>query len=167
MLTKGDTKEIIKRFKNGEVGVLPTDTIYGLHCLASESSAIDRIYELKQKPRSEKFIRLISSIDDIPFKLTEFEIEFAKKYWPGPVTLIFKGESFRLPHNDFLIGILEKTGPLVSTSANIHKDQSALSAKDAYETFGNDVDFYVDDGILENSASKIFMIEDDQFKKLR
>ncbi len=109
-LTVFDTTKITDLFLNKKLGVLSTDTIYGLHCISGEASLIDMLYQVKQRPDKMPFITLIPnevSLESYGVVLTNFLREQIKLFWPGPNTLIFKlvdgsTMSFRLPKNDFL-----------------------------------------------------------------
>lgn len=170
-----ETENIIKVLNDNQIGVMPTDTIYGIHCKALNNDLIDRIYEIKQRPEKMPFITVINSPEDLTLfdiQIGEFEKEQIEKFWPGPNTLIFKtreGEtrSFRIPRNDFLISILNETGPLISTSANLHGQPSAKNIQEAQEYFGDEIDFYVDGGELNNPASSVYNLTSGEIIKLR
>lgn len=163
-------EQIAREILNKKIAVLPTDTIYGLHCLALEQSLINRIYELKQRPEKMPLITLISDISDLDnlgISLNNFEKDQTSKYWPGPNTLIINERSFRLPNNEFLNKLLQFTGPLVSTSANLHGQPNAKNVQEAQNYFGDGVDLYVDNGELNNPPSSIYKIEKDFVTKIR
>jgi L-threonylcarbamoyladenylate synthase len=162
--------------KKGEVGIIPTDTIYGISCLSSLKEKVESIYEIKGREFSKPFIILISDIDDlIKFNIspTDNETNIIKKYWPGPVSIILdvpqnelaylhRGNNslaFRLPNDSGLLSILEKTGPLVSTSANISNNPPIKNSGEAKIHFDNKLDFMLDIGLLpERNPSRIVEI---------
>jgi L-threonylcarbamoyladenylate synthase len=79
--------------KNGALIAFPTETVYGLGADASNEKAVARIYEVKGRPQDHPLILHIASSDDISYWATdvsEYAIALAKRYWPGPTTLIFK-----------------------------------------------------------------------------
>lgn len=176
--------EIIATLKKGGVVVLPTDTIYGLHCIAKEHEAVNKIYEIKKRGKDMPFILLIGNIKDLDefgVEITEDITKQINNLWPGPNTLILETHSdkyqhinagkntigFRLPDNDLLINIINEVGPLVSTSANITSMQTPNNVEDIINIFKDKVDLYIDGGILNNNPSRIFRIEDDSLLKLR
>lgn len=174
LLENNQIDEITALIKKGKVGVLPTDTIYGLHALSSNQGAIERIYDLKKRSTVKPFINLISKIthlEKMGISLTSVEKEIAQKYWPGPVSLIFertgKTIAFRMPKSEMLKNVIDKTGPIVSTSANISGQESASTLQETIDYFGNGVDFYVEGGTLSNRASKVILISDDMEKTIR
>ncbi len=173
---KKEKEKIIDFLKSGGVCVLPTDTVYGLHCLASNKKGIEKIHLLKKEEKDKPLINLISDKKDVSgfgIKVGESEKIIIDKYWPGPNTIIFgKNDgstvSFRVPADKFLIEIIKRTGPLVSTSANIHGYPPAKNVDEAIEYFGDEIDLYVDGGNLGNPPSSIYKIEDDGgFTKIR
>ena len=108
----------------GGVAVLPTDTIYGFSGLVPDTS--DRIRSLKGRGDDKPFLMLIgdpdwiNSYSDLPFPGA------LRRFWPGPLTIVFPGRSpgekhaFRLPDHPFLSEVLALTGrPLYSTSVNL------------------------------------------------
>lgn len=175
LLKKEDTNQIIELLLWEKICILPTDTIYGLHCLANKPNLISKIYDIKDRPTDMPMIRLISDPSDLEIfdiQTTEFEKEQINNLWPGPNTLIFNNNlhqsiSFRVPKNDFLLKILRKTGPLISTSANKHKSDVVKDIESCIKVFGNQVDFYVDGGLLNNSPSKIYKFENGEMVRIR
>jgi L-threonylcarbamoyladenylate synthase len=96
--------KLTEALKKGAVGVLPTDTLYGLVGSAFSEEAVEKIYKLKERDSKKPLIILIGSVQD----LKKFEIktskkteEILKKIWPGKVSVIFPVKS-KPPHQ--LIG---------------------------------------------------------------
>ena len=159
-----NTKNAIKILKKDGVGVMPTDTLYGLVGSAFSKKAIKRIYKIKGRDGNKKLIHLISSVKD----LEKFGITVDAKtknilshFWPGKVSIIIQGESFRLPNKKSLIEILKKTGPLVAPSANPQGLMPAKNIQEAKEYFGDNVDFYVSGGTLKGKPSTLIKISKD------
>ncbi len=174
-LNPSQTEEISNLLLSGKIGILPTDTIYGIHCKAHDPELIKRIYEIKDRPGDLPLITVISKIEDLEsfgLEIGEFEKQQMKNFWPGPNTLIFKTpnsktRAFRLPKNDFIQSIMQTTGPLISTSANLHGMPSSTTIHQAMEYFGDKIDFYVNAGELNNPASSIYDITNGEVRKLR
>ena len=85
MLLNLKYKKIIEILKKDGVGVLPTDTLYGLIGSAFSKKAINRIYKIKKRNKSKKFIILISNISDLKKFNVNINKEQAKilaKFWP-------------------------------------------------------------------------------------
>lgn len=149
----------------GKVAVLPTDTIYGLSCLASHHKAIARIYRLKKRLPDRPFIILVSSIAMARryVYLSSDQATQLTKLWTNskrPTTLIFKGRNklalntdslaLRLPKSDLLIKIIRKIGqPIVSTSLNISTQATINNLSDLVKVWPDkrlQPDLVVDDG---------------------
>ena len=137
---------LIQILKAGGIGVLPTDTLYGLVGRAEDKQAVTRIKKLKQRSAGKPFIILISSLKDLAkfkLKLTKEDQEILRKIWPGAVSVAFTSQlSFRLPKNKFLLELIKETGPLVAPSANPEGLPPANTITEAKKYFGNKVDFY-------------------------
>lgn len=177
-------KIAIEKLLNNGIGILPTDTLYGLVGRALSRESFDRIFELKKRNFQSPFIILISSLDDL--KLFEIKIDkdtenILHKYWPGKISVILpcnsekfsylhmgtKTLAFRMPDKKDLLEFLKQTGPLLAPSANHPGEKSALTIEEARNYFGNNVDFYVDKGKLESSPSTLIKIENGKIVVLR
>ncbi len=137
----------MKILKDTKVWVMPTDTIVGIHARAFDKEAIDRIYKLKGRRKSKKMIVLISSLDQLKkfgIMLSKRQKGFLQKIWPGPVSVIIENQAFRMPADTELLKLISKTGPLVSSSANISGKEHAKSVKEAKKIFGDKVDLYIE-----------------------
>ncbi|MBS0236260.1 MAG: threonylcarbamoyl-AMP synthase [Proteobacteria bacterium] len=85
----------------GEVIVTPTDTIYGLSCDASNIAAINKVYALKERSHDKVMPIFVSSLEEA-MKIAYFPegaVMLAKKFWPGPLTLVLKGRTEALLGN--------------------------------------------------------------------
>lgn len=157
------TLEIAEILKSGGVGVLPTDTMYGIVGSALNKKAVAKIYSLRKRNLKKPLIVLISGYSDLlklGIKLKLSEGKLLKKIWPAPVSVILpcqkeslkylhrgtKALAVRMPKNKFLISILSQTGPLVAPSANLEGQPPAKTIKEAKKYFGDRVDFYFDAG---------------------
>ncbi len=125
--------EIAELFRDGKIVLLPTDTIYGLHAVATDAAAVARIAELKGRDDAKPFIVLAASIDQLTEIGIEADVDLLRglnTIWPAPLTAILplrqpipasRGASslaVRIPALDWLRELITRTGPLVSTSAN-------------------------------------------------
>ncbi len=155
-------KKVIKILKAGGVGVLPTDTLYGLVGSANSKEAVDRIYKIKKRDKKKKLIILISAMAEIEkfdIKINKKQFEILNKIWPGKVSVIINNLAFRIPANKKLIEILKKTGPLVAPSANPEGLKPAENIKQVKGYFKDAVDFYFSGGILKSEPSTLIKIE--------
>ncbi|MEK7585601.1 MAG: L-threonylcarbamoyladenylate synthase [Patescibacteria group bacterium] len=138
--------EVIKILKNGGVGIMPTDTIYGLVGQALNKSVVKRICEIKQRPKIKSFIVLISTISDLKkfeIKPDKATLEILHQVWPGPTSVALTAKfAFRLPLQAKLRALIKQTGPLIATSVNPNGLPPAKNIKEARGYFGDRVDFY-------------------------
>lgn len=123
----------------GQVLVLPTDTIYGLSCLADLKRPIKKIFQLKKRNTKNPLLILVSDVKmaNRYVAISPTQARLMRKAWAKnqpPTTVILKnlnklpreltrgsdGLAIRLPKSKFLIKIIEKVDcPLVSTSLNL------------------------------------------------
>ena len=146
---------------DGAVGVLPTDTVYGLVAKASRKSAIDKLY--RTKPRHLQPGTIIGSKTDdlrqLGFSATD--LQRCEKYWPNPISVVLSAEHVevylkkrrdalpvRIPQAPVLNELLQKTGALMTTSANAPGQPTATNIQAAMSYFGDTIDYYVDAGDL-------------------
>lgn len=161
-----------------KIGVIPTDTIYGIVTSALDPDLVEKIYKLKKRNTDKPFIILISSISDLEkfdIKLTEIQKEFLEKNWPNPLSVLLPSAgdkwkylhrgsnclAFRLPKDEELIELLEEFGPLVAPSANIEGEKPAETIDQAKEYFGNFVNFYIDRGTIKGEPSTLISLNED------
>lgn len=178
------TQEIAVQLKNGGVGVLPTDTLYGLVGQAVNQASVERIYRLKQRQPDKPFIILIADYSDVEtfqIKLGDTLKRRLDRYWPGPTSIILpcpgdklaylhRGThslAFRWPAKKPLQEALKLTGPLVAPSANPEGQIPAKTVQEAKDYFGEEVDFYADGGTLASRASKLIRFDGDNEVVLR
>lgn len=171
-------------FISGKIGVLPTDTIYGIHASATNFDAVEKIYTVKTRDKDKPFIILVNSIEGVSnfgVKLNPQICSILETRWPGPTTIVLpctadgleylhRGHftlGFRHPNNQFLNKLLEISGPLVSTSANISGYAPVDNIKTAKDILGDKVDFYVDSGKLVSAPSEVYKYENNVLIKLR
>lgn len=174
----------IQILNSGGIGIIPTDTLYGILGRADKPETTEKIYRLKERTPSKPFIILISQIEDLEkfdIKVSEKDEEIINKYWPGKVSIIFRVDNpkfnyltreteslaFRLPAKVNLQEILKHTGPLVAPSANPEGEKPAENIEEANLYFGNRVDFYIDEGDLKGEPSTLISIKDGVINVLR
>lgn len=167
--------------KDGAVGVLPTDTLYGLVCRAADETAVRRLYALKKREHKPGTI-IAANIDQlVELGLKPRYLKAAGQFWPGAVSVIIPVDqdlnylhqglqslAVRLPQYDQLNTLLVQTGPLLTTSVNEPGEPAAANLAQAMDCFGNKVDFYVDGGDLSgHKPSTLIRVVDDAIEVLR
>ena len=175
------TDQIIKFLKAGEVGVMPTDTIYGIVGSALDPDVVENIYRLRRKTLDKPLIILISDLNDLNhfnILLTEKQRNFLKKNWPNPLSVVLscpdekffylhrgkKSLAFRMPKDETLLEILKKVGPLVAPSTNFEGEKPSETIAEAKKYFGDKVSFYCLGGKLISKPSTIIQLLEDGTK---
>lgn len=173
-----EIKQIIQLLKSGRIGVLPTDTIYGIVGSALNPQTVEEIYRLRKRTPDKPMIILISSIEDVKrfgIKLTKKQKDFLEKIWPNPISVVlpctnekFKylhrttfSLAFRIPKHDMLLTILKRVGPLVAPSANFEAELPAENIDQAKKYFGDKISFYLDGGKIKSQPSTILKLNQD------
>ena len=179
--TKSQKNKNIEILRKGGIGVMPTDTIYGVVGQALNKKTVERIYAVRKRTPSKPMIILISSFDDLKLFNIKIELERLNKFWPGKVSIILpcpdekfyylhRGSNslaFRLPNNENLQKLISQTGPLVAPSANLEGLPPATTIKEAKKYFGDKVDFCLDGGKIEGSPSKLIKLGNGEIIELR
>lgn len=165
----------------GAVGVLPTDTLYGLAARASDKAAVERLYRLKHREQKPGTL-VAASIDQlVTLGIKRRYLTAVSQYWPGAVSVVVpcgddlhylhQGQSslaVRIPDDASLRELLEQTGPLLTSSANQPGHPPAATVAEARAYFDDQVDFYEDGGDLSGrQASTVIRIVDDAVEVLR
>ena len=160
-------KEAADALRNGGLVVLPTETVYGLGCNALDPKAVQRVYEIKGRPMENPLIVHIADFDDlgsIAESWTEDCEKLAKRFWPGPLTLVLAKKksvpqettagldtvAVRIPdHNLSLTVIRRACVPVAAPSANPFMGLSPTSAEDVDPSIGEHVVMVLDGGPCE------------------
>ncbi len=173
---KGMEENIYKKLLEGEIVILPTDTLYGIHASALNKKSVEKIYKIRGRAPEKPFIILIGSIKQLglfKIKVDSKTKEILEKYWPGKVSIILpchykefeylhRGKNslaFRLPRKKDLINLLLKTGPLISTSVNPESKKPASTIFEAKKYFEKKIKYYIDQGKLESLPSTVIKIK--------
>jgi len=127
--------------KSGGVVIFPTDTVYGIGTIYDNVHAVNKIYRIKQTPKTQKFPILIADINQIKdlVIINDVAKSLIKKYWPGALTILVNLKNkdvkigIRMPNSQIVNSLIAKVGkPIIGTSANIHgqKTPTALNELD-------------------------------------
>jgi len=174
-------ERVTELLSSGAVGLVPSDTIYGLSCQALNKVAVERLRKIKERDEHKPFIVLISNTKMLDLlSIKQSEVELAEKYWPGALTIICRTLAapswlslgsetlaIRMPAKQELRALIDETGPLISTSSNKQGAQPISSVPEAQSIFGEQLDFYVDKGKIAGEASTIVEPFDGQLKIIR
>jgi L-threonylcarbamoyladenylate synthase len=180
-----DAYSMSAHLRNGAVGVLATDTLYGLVGSAFYPDVVARIFQLKRRNINKPVIVLVSDVEQMKFfgvELTREVLRALQTYWPGRYSIVLPTKenarfdyltrgtgtiAFRMPDRADLFELLDLAGPIVAPSANLEGTPPATTIEEARAYFGDEVDFYADAGKVEGRASTVITFEDGQVKYLR
>lgn len=164
----------------GEVLGMPTDTFYGLAADPFNLRAVERVYEIKSRSRHKPLSLLIDSIDqaeDLCKPLPEEFYRLARRFWPGPLTIIVKAASrlplkvtantgnvaLRVPNAKIPLAVVGAAGiPITATSANLSGESECTTAEAVRDQLRNRIAIIVDGGASPREvASTIIDLTDE------
>ncbi len=143
---------IAEQIGTGAIGIIPTETVYGIVCDVGNDAGIGRIYTLKHRDSEKKLQVLIGCIADITAcgVVRDPVIDrIAAAFWPGPLTLVTPAESgetigLRMPKHWFIQRVLRTLGrPVRATSANISGEDPNDCAANNFRSLAPHIDFLV------------------------
>jgi len=124
--------------RSGGVIAFPTDTVYGLAAAADDEVARRRIYLIKGRPVGLPLILMAAAESQLEgFVHLDSRAEaIIRSWWPGPLTVILHAKGggtlgVRIPKHDVALELLRAAGPLMTTSANLHGKDPAMTADEA------------------------------------
>ncbi|MBC9733179.1 L-threonylcarbamoyladenylate synthase [Nocardioides marmotae] len=171
--------------QRGELVVLPTDTVYGIAADAFDPDAVRDLLDAKGRGRDMPPPVLISSpttLDALAVRVPGYARALVERFWPGPLTLVCHQQTslqwdlgdtrgtvaVRMPDHPVALEVLERTGPLAVSSANLSGMPAATDAEQAEEMLGEEVAVVVDAGESPGGeASTIVDCTGDQGRVLR
>lgn len=145
----------VHALNQGDLVAIPTETVYGLAGSAFNEHAIDKIFQLKNRPTCNPLILHTHSIDEVLKFVKEIPptaLKLAEAFWPGPLTLLLPKKSniphsvtagshlvaVRIPNHPIALDLLKQLYfPLVAPSANPYTRISPTNAKMVYDYFGD------------------------------
>ncbi len=183
LFSKRDKEDIINLLMSGGILAFPTDTVFGLGCIA-EKEAMDKIYEAKGRSFDKPLPMMCDSLDMVK----EYAVvnEEAKKiidrFTPGALTLVMKKKedtedyvtngrdtiAIRIPDDGFILDLIgELKRPLMVTSANISGNGSLLKWEDVLSCMDHKISGIVCEDARGDSASSIIDASGKEIRLLR
>ena len=158
--------------RSGGLIAFPTDTLYGLGCDPHLPTALQQIYAAKGRSASKAIPVLISRADQLEslvYGLPEQSTRLMERWWPGALTLVlpknpdlppdltpYPGLAVRMPDHPIALSVLDQTGPLAVTSANLSDHENPQDAQGVLAQLDGVVDLVLDGGsLLGGQASTI------------
>ena len=155
--------EAVNVLSRGGLVVLPTDTVYGIAADAFTPPAVQALLDAKGRGRQMPPPVLIADVrvlDGLATDVPDGARALAEAFWPGGLTLIVRAQpslawdlgetrgtvAVRMPDDEVALAVLERTGPLAVSSANLTGRPAATDADAAEEMLGDAVAVIVDGG---------------------
>ncbi len=140
----------------------PTDTVYGVAAGIQNVKGIDRLYDAKLRDLTKAIPILVSSLDQmnqVTQDLPNTAAQLAGKLWPGALTLVVPIRpglpanisptstiGVRMPDHPFTLALLNYTGPLATTSANLSGGANTTTAEEVAEQLSGRIELILDGG---------------------
>ncbi|PUA80306.1 L-threonylcarbamoyladenylate synthase [Nocardioides currus] len=156
--------------RRGELIVLPTDTVYGIGADAFSPDAVQALLDAKGRGRDMPPPVLVSAattLDALAIGVPDYARALVEEFWPGALTIVCRQQSslqwdlgetrgtvaVRMPDDEVALAILERTGPLAVSSANLSGRPAAHTADEAEQMLGESVEVIVDAGTSPGAAA--------------
>jgi len=179
--SQSSISEAIRVVKIGGLIVYPTDTVYGLGCDPFNTLAVKQLMDAKGQ-RKKPLPILASDVEHVKIvaEVTEAAEKLARKFWPGPLTIVLKKKprlpqtvtfgrdtvGVRVPNHPVALELLRRCdGLLIGTSANISGKKSTVTAEEAANQLGGKVDLILDGGRTRlGKGSTVINLADRRFR---
>ena len=151
-------REAAEIIRAGGLVVIPTETVYGIAANMNNKKAVERLSRIKERPAGKPFSLHVykrESIDDFTAGVSLAASKLMDKFWPGPLTLVFKAKAgmgsstigIRFPDDEIAFKIIARSQvPVVCPSANIAGGSAPKTFADAIRDLESQIDFAVDAG---------------------
>jgi len=168
----------------GGVIIYPTDTFYGIGCELFNKKAIDRVYSIKRRPKTQPFSFICADLKHIAEYaiLTNYAYKTMRRLLPGPYTFILKGTKvvpklmlnkrkevgIRVPDNPVALRLVQALGrPIISTSASLNGEAIVSDPGLLHDSLGHLVDLVLDGGPQGFEPSSVISLIDDRPEVIR
>jgi L-threonylcarbamoyladenylate synthase len=165
---------VVSILQQGGVGILPTDTIFGIVARAQDRQAIARLYEAKHR-EGKPGTMIAANIEQLAaLGIDRQYLDRVAHLWPNSVSIVLPADdelrylhqgknslAVRIPADSEIHALLEQTGPLLTSSANMPGEPSSNNVTEAQAYFGDTVDFYVEGDTSNHEASTVALLHED------
>ncbi|MBU4251745.1 MAG: threonylcarbamoyl-AMP synthase [Candidatus Omnitrophica bacterium] len=144
-----------KILTDGGLVIIPTETVYGIAANTLNTKAVERLYQIKNRPKDKPFSILIAQehqVQELARQVPVAAYKLMHKFWPGPLTLILKSASqgkvgLRMPDNLIALAIITQSAvPLACPSANTTDAPAPVNFAQAIKDLDGLVDLAIDAG---------------------
>lgn len=150
--------------REGGIVAFPTETYYGLAVDPDSLSAVTKLFRLKKRQADKPLLLLVESLEQLQLIAEYIPSEFVplmEKYWPGPLTLVFRARNeicrkltgdtgtvgVRISSHPIAGELVRRMGkPITATSANISGHLPASTVAEIIKMFGDSLSYIVDGG---------------------
>jgi len=170
-------KSAIEFLQQGKVIAFPTETVYGLGCDPRDAKAVKQIVRLKGRPKDKSLLLVASSFAQVRevAVLRGPALTLAKKYWPGPLSLILPAKhkkgtvGIRISSSPIVQKLTRGFGfPIIATSANRSGEEPARSTEEVLKIFGKRIPFVINGGkLIKRKSSTLVRCHDDGTIEIR
>jgi L-threonylcarbamoyladenylate synthase len=178
-------KYAAEQIKSGQVLGMPTDTFYGLAADPLNLRAVERVYEIKSRSRHKPLSLLIESVDqaeELARPLPEEFYNLARRFWPGPLTIIVRAASrlplkvtantgnvaLRIPSAKIPLAVIQAAGiPITATSANLSGASECTTAEQVRDQLQDRISIIVDGGTSPREIASTIVDLSDQEARWR
>jgi len=168
-----------KVIQSGGIVVIPTDTLYGIACDPRNIHALNNMYIAKERPSYKAIPLLLGGMEQLRKVVRLIDprvLRLAHVFWPGALTLVlekqldlpkeltpYSGVAVRMPDHPFTISLLQRTGPLAVSSANISGQANPRNLEGVLEQLDGRVDLVLDGGVIQsgNGSTIVQCLEGD------
>ena len=148
-LRKEDIDMVLSLLESGEVVAFPTDTVFGIGVVYDNEIAIEKMKEAKSRDEGKPFPMMVSSfmqMKEVAEGIEPYEKRL-RRFMPGPLTIVVKKKecigdyvtngkdtiAIRMPDDPWVLSLLDKTGPLLVTSANLSGGANTTNEEEVLE----------------------------------
>jgi len=177
-------EQVIELLRRGGVIAYPTDTIYGIGCDITNKKAIERVYQITQRPKNQPFSFICSDLKNISqyAKVSNYAYKTMRRLLPGPYTFILEGANqvpkmmltkrksagIRVPDNPICMAIIDALGnPIISTSAATSGGEKFNEPWLIESHFGKLLDLIIDGGPVPGEPSSVVSLIGDEPEVIR
>ena len=182
----GEIDKVVSALARGGLVAFPTETFYGLGGNPFDRGALERLFKIKKREPTKPILVLVADHEMLRTIVAEIPEQYQpliKRFWPGPLTLIFKAHpdlptlltsdsgtiGVRISPHPLVKKIFKKWPyPLTATSANISGMLPAKNRAEVVAHFSDELDYILDGGeTTAGRCSTIIGLEDGCFKEIR
>jgi len=176
-LKDADVQTVARLLRERKLVAFPTETVYGLGARADDERAVERIFQLKHRPRDRELTLLIPRPEaavEHAGPLGRTAQALADRFWPGPLTLVVPDGAggqvgLRCPDCEVTRNMLNLAGvPVVAPSANLSGERPARTAGEVLDVFGGKIEAVLDGGPARlGTASTVVRVDEEGAEILR